>query len=728
MTTPPSYLAKATLIIDSRKVQLFQQQSILGDIPVDTASVASQVEVLKSENIAQSVLKELRLTQDREFVGSGGGLLGTLLDFVINPFGSSEPKSDFELTRRAMRVFQDRLTVRRIGFTYAIEIGFESLSADRAAQVANAVADAYIVDQLEAKYQATRRASAWLQNRIRELRDQASAAERAVVEFKTKNNIVTTGGSNPRLMGEQQVSELNSQLVIARAQASEAKARLDRIQTVLHADSPDATVNATVADTLKNEVITKLRTQYLELANREANWSARYGSNHLATVNLRNQMREIRNSILDELRRIAESYKSDYEIAKQREQGIQKELSQSISQAQDTNKAQVVLRELESNAQTYRSLYDNFLQRYMETVQQQSFPITDTRVISPATRPLQRNHPKTALVFAICGLVGLVLGIGIGMLRDMSDRVFRTNGQVERLLQTTCLAVIPILKGRAPAEKRTHPAIHAAITGFKKLARRLLPGSKASNEAEQKAIPRAKNLLWTVVNEPFSRFSEAIRAVKLAVDLNCVVKANKVIGITSSLPEEGKSTVAVAVAQMLALGGRPTILVDCDIRNPSTTRRLVPHARAGLLEVIAGENTLDSVIWKDTPSKMLFLPTVVKSRLANSSDILASEAMKKLFAELRQTYDYVVVDLSPLAPIVDVRATTSLVDSYVMVIEWGKTKVDVVQHALSEAPGVTENLLGAVLNKADMAQHGRYEGYRQSYYYNKSYGRYGYHE
>ncbi len=594
--------------------------------------------------------------------------------------------------------------------------------------MANAVADAYIVDQLEAKYQATRRASAWLQNRIRELRDQASAAERAVVEFKTKNNIVTTGGSNPRLMGEQQVSELNSQLVIARAQASEAKARLDRIQTVLHADSPDATVNATVADTLKNEVITKLRTQYLELANREANWSARYGSNHLATVNLRNQMREIRNSILDELRRIAESYKSDYEIAKQREQGIQKELSQSISQAQDTNKAQVVLRELESNAQTYRSLYDNFLQRYMETVQQQSFPITDTRVISPATRPLQRNHPKTALVFAICGLVGLVLGIGIGMLRDMSDRVFRTNGQVERLLQTTCLAVIPILKGRAPAEKRTHPAIHAAITGFKKLARRLLPGSKASNEAEQKAIPRAKNLLWTVVNEPFSRFSEAIRAVKLAVDLNCVVKANKVIGITSSLPEEGKSTVAVAVAQMLALGGRPTILVDCDIRNPSTTRRLVPHARAGLLEVIAGENTLDSVIWKDTPSKMLFLPTVVKSRLANSSDILASEAMKKLFAELRQTYDYVVVDLSPLAPIVDVRATTSLVDSYVMVIEWGKTKVDVVQHALSEAPGVTENLLGAVLNKADMAQHGRYEGYRQSYYYNKSYGRYGYHE
>ena len=238
------------------------------------------------------------------------------------------------------------MTIKRLGLTYVIQISFRSYDAEHAAQIANAVADAYIVDQLEAKYQATRRASVWLQDRIKELRDQVSTAERAVVEFKTKNNIVSTGGTDKRLVGEQQVAELNSQLVIARAHTAEARARLDRINSVLKADSPNASVDATVADTLKSEVVTKLRSQYLELAAREADWSAKYGHDHLAAVNLRNQMREIRNSIFEELKRLGETYKSDYEIAKQREEGVQKELAQAVSQSQTTDAAQVALREL----------------------------------------------------------------------------------------------------------------------------------------------------------------------------------------------------------------------------------------------------------------------------------------------------------------------------------------------------------------------------------------------
>ena len=156
--------------------------------------------------------------------------------------------------------------------------------------------------------------------------------------------------------------------------------------------SPDVT--ATVADTLKSEVISKLRSQYLELARREADWTPRYGANHLAVVNVRNQMRELQNSIRNELERIAETYQSDFEIAKQHEDSVQKQLDQAVSQSHVTNEAQVALRELESNAQTYRALYDNFLQRYMESVQQQSFPITEARVITAATPPLSKSKPK----------------------------------------------------------------------------------------------------------------------------------------------------------------------------------------------------------------------------------------------------------------------------------------------------------------------------------------------
>ncbi|MGY4296424.1 uncharacterized protein involved in exopolysaccharide biosynthesis [Bradyrhizobium sp. i1.4.4] len=413
VTAPPRFTAQTTLIIDTRKVQLFQQQSILGDIPIDSASVESQIEILKSEKVALSVIKTLHLIEDPEFSGSRSGLFSSAFGLVSAVLGSRDTASNFELTRSAIRTFQSQLTIKRIGLSYVIEISFKSLSRDRAAEIANAVAEAYIVDQLEAKDQATRRASAWLQDRIGELRNQATLAERAVVDFKAKNNIVNTGGSGGRLVTEQQVSELNSQVVVARAQTSEAKARLDRIEAVLRADSPNSTVNSTVADALKSEVVTKLRSQYLDIANREADWARRYGTGHEAAVNLRSQMAEIQNSILNELQRLAETYKSDFEIAKQREVGVQRELENAVSQSKATNQAQVSLKELESASQTYRTLYDNFLQRYMESIQQQSFPISEARVISQAAPPTQKSDPKPALALGLSGIGGLILGLGL---------------------------------------------------------------------------------------------------------------------------------------------------------------------------------------------------------------------------------------------------------------------------------------------------------------------------
>jgi succinoglycan biosynthesis transport protein ExoP len=178
---------------------------------------------------------------------------------------------------------------------------------------------------------------------------------------------------------------------------------------------------------------------------------------------------------------------------------------------------------------------------------------------------------------------------------------------------------------------------------------------------------------------------------------------------------------------MSQTGGR-TILVDCDIRNPSLTRALAPRAKTGLLDVIAEKVSLKEAIWEDPATKMAFLPMVSKFRVAHSSEILASAPLKKLFEKLRESHDYVVIDLSPLAPVVDVRAATHLVDSFVFVIEWGRTKTDIVEHALGQAQGVYENLLGVVLNKVDMNIFGRYANHHESYYYNKNYGRYGYTE
>jgi succinoglycan biosynthesis transport protein ExoP len=769
-TTPPRYTATADLLIDTSQAQMFQQQSTFTAMPVDTGTVESQVGILKSDSIGLAVIKKLSLAGDPEFTGGGGGLIGAVMSGVMGLFASDGPSSEVASAHRALGAFESKLDVERLGLTYIITISFQSLNPDRAAQIANTVADAYIDDQLESKYQAARRAGTWLQERLRELREQASTAERAVVNFKNKNNMIDAGG---RTINEQQLAELNSELVLAQSQTAEARAKMDRVQAILTSNSLDATVDATVADTLKDNVINDLRTQYLLLSRRETDWAAKYGANHLAVVNLRNQMTEIQTSIRAELQRIAETYKSDFEVAKQREDSVEKQLNGAVSQSQVTNEAQVSLRELETSAQSYQALYDNFLQRYMQSVQQQSFPITEARVISAASRPLSPSHPKSMRVLALATLVGLALGAVAGAWREIADRVFRTRRQVEEQLQTDCIALIPAVTEAVQKETAGPPKLNdggthdrarddrfagygllrkltelghgARAIGSSPLNRSgdLKPDSGTADKARPTPVVKHVKLpapghqriapipgvYAAVLEAPFSAFTEAIRSIKVALDLSPTATGGRIIGFTSSIPNEGKSSIAAAVARLSAQTGARTILIDCDLKNPSLTRSLSPKAGGGLLEVVRGQSSLDKAVWLDEATNLKFLPAAMKARLANSSEILASAQTRKFLDGLRQSYDYIFLDFAPLMPIVDVRAATHLVDGYIYVIEWGKTRTDHVEQALRSARGVYEHLLGVVLNKVDLRSLGRYDGRGDGYYHHGNYyHRYGYTE
>lgn len=747
-TTPPKYTAHAMLLIDSSKLRVLQQQQApIGDIPIDMAQVETQVEILKSENIGLAVVKDLKLVDDPEFVGSGGGLLGKL-------FGAFKPavESEDQLARKALRGFLDNRDIARVGRTYVLDIGFTSLNGARAATIANAVAEAYIVDQLESKYQATKRASKWLQDRIKELRQQASDADRAVLDYKEKNKIVAVGGvsasGGPRLLGEQQLEDLNTQLGTARAAAEEAKARFDRINDVMQKDVPDATVT----DSLKSEVINRLRNQYLDISAKEAIWAARYGADHLAAVNLRTQMAELRRSIHDELGRIQESYKSDYEISKTRVEGLERELQKLVASSQVTNRDRLGLTDLESTAKVYHSIYDNFLQRYMEAIQQESFPITEARVISAAAAPEQKSSPKTSYVLELAGFIGLVISFGASLLRESIDQVFRTTRQIESVLHTACLAVLPnleadprprekILKWFDQARGKSSISDASSSSSVVELAvaaarsdKRLVPqptrnsstasGAAGARMAEgRKLILRNhRKLMRQVIDEPLSAFAEAFRSIKVAADIAGSRRESKVIGVTSTLPKEGKSTISSNLAQLIAHAGKQIILLDGDLRNPSLTRSLTPNAKKGLLEVLNNQVELNQAVFFDEDTGLSFLPAVIESRVFHTNEILASEGFKELLEKLRKVYDYIIVDFPPMAPVVDVRATTEIIDSYIYVIEWGKTSISLIQHQLQTAPELHDRLLGVVLNKANVGVLARYESYYGRYYHKNYYG------
>jgi polysaccharide biosynthesis transport protein len=749
VTTPASYTSHAMLLIDTSNVRILQQQVPLGDVPIDTAQVETQVEILKSENIGLSVIKDLKLTEDPEFVASGGGLVGRILGL----FASPKAQSETGLTRQALGTFLAKRSIVRVGRTYVLDIGYTSLNPARSATVANAIADAYIVDQLESKYQATRRASGWLQDRIKELRKQASDADRAVLDYKEKNHIVAVGGgaagnSGPRLLGEQQLEELNTQLGSARSAAEEAKARLERITEVLKKDVPEATVT----DSLHSDVINRLRNNYLDMAAKEAIWSARYGPNHLAAVNLRTQMAELRRSILDELGRIAQGYKSDYEIAKTRVEGLERNLQNLVANSQVINRDRLGLTDLESTAKVYHTIYDNFLQRYMEAIQQQSFPITEARVISAAAPVERKSSPLASTVLGIAVAIGLILSFVTALLRDAIDRVFRTSRQVEANLQTRCLAVLPLLVvsksskakqslaalagghrglagGSTPVPLDVSPELQiqdislAKVSQLTQSERRRNSSKKSGIDLlDQVALKRpivpSRPFMRQVIDEPLSAFAEAFRSIKVAADIS----GSRVIGITSTVPGEGKSTVASNLAELMAHAGKRVLVLDGDLRNPSLTRGLAPHSKVGLLEVLSGEVSLDDALYVDEETDLRFLPAVLGSRLVHTNEILASENFKDFVDSQRKDYDFVIVDLPPIAPVVDVRATTQIVDCYLYVIEWGRTQMNLVTHQLSGFPELQDRLLGCVLNKADVRVLQRYETYYGKNYYNNYYG------
>lgn len=698
---PAPYTAIATLTIDTRKFQLFQQQPNLGEQSINSSSaIESQLEVLRSENILLQVIHELHLADDPEFGGASS------IPIISDLLPSGHPEFEFRRTRNALSVLEKSLKAKRLGAAYVIEISFSANNAERAAQIANAIAEAYIADQLETKYHATRQGSTYLEGRIKELREQVESTQKAVNDYKAQNSIVDAG--NGRLVTDQQVSDLNSQLAAARAKTSEARARLDRVNAVLSDNSDASIVGAAASDIFTSELITRMRTQYLEAATRHSEWSEKYGRNHLAAVNLRNTMRAARDVIRSELERHQRSYKKDYEISVAAEKDIEKQLEQALAQSQVSTEAQVTLRRLETSAQTYKALYDNFLRRYTEAVEQQSFAYSEARLITKASPPSQRTYRKTLLIVAMAPFLGLFMGAGLAALREFLDQGLRTSSQVERALHTKCIALVP-------AQKPVPTTISSVSQGAR------------AGAARQRLITQDACIgTSTVVDQPFSQFAEAIRTVKLALDLDGMVSSSsKIVAVTSSIPGEGKSTVAAALAQGTAQMGARVLLIDCDLRNPSLTRAIAPDASADLLDVLSERVSLEEAVWKDPATGLAFLPTDLKTRIAHSSDILASGAIKKLTEKLRASYDYVVVDLPPLGQL-DVLATTHFVDRYFFVIEWGRTCSAIAEHALRRAPHVRERLVGAVLNKVDLKALSLYDGNRARYYNDKSYARYGY--
>lgn len=711
MFAAPNYTAGTRILLDENLTKFAQEEAATPASNMKSdANLLTEVEILKSTRLALVVVDREKLDDNEAFMNppqSPVGWFKSRVKAVAGLFDFWGPEVSETAIKngrraRAAALLQQGLNVERVGRSFVIDVSYTSHVPQLAGSITRAYANAYLSDQLDANFDATQRATVWLQGRLTELRDSSQAAALEVERFRAANGLTAARGE---LISEQQLSDLNSQLILAQADTASASARYTQYKSIVDSGAANAVKNATISskEVGSNSVIDALKTRYLSITKREQEISNRFGEDHAQAVSLRREQEDVARQIFQELKQLTESYRNEYEVARSREASLRESIKKVAGQTQESSQALVQLRDLEQKASALKTLYETYLARYEEASQQRSFPIAKARVISEAGVPVSPSSPKKSMALALSMVLGLIAGAGIGALQEFRERFFRLGDEVRDQLGVKFLGYLPVIGGSA-LEK----------------ARKQKRDATAAGDAE----PAFKSIMRVAIDAPGSSFAETLRNARIASDVVLQGKDSKVIGIVSVLPHEGKSTVAANFAGLLAANGSKTLLIDGDLRNPGLSRMLSTAPEQGLVEAIMGEVPWPSAVKVDRKTRLAILPALVRGRISHTSELLSSQGMRKIIENAREKFDYVVVDLPPLAPVVDAKAFAHMADGFIFVTEWGATPRALVRSVLQAEPQIAAKVLGLILNKTDIKQLGRYGSFGGSEQYIEKYAGY----
>jgi succinoglycan biosynthesis transport protein ExoP len=678
---PPVYKANSRIAFERTLSRYLQSNKITNEPLIEDADTLGQIYVISSESIVLPVVKALSLTSDPEFVGeqgteSLGSRMRGFFRSAAHAVGLQEdtPRkvpSEEALEKIAVDGVLRNLSVTREDVASVINIAFVSKDPVKASKIANGVVETYLDAGVAGKVKSTKMAAKVVQERVDELKRLASDAERAVLDYKIANNL--SGSSRSTAAGEQ-LATLQSHLTTARVAMAEAKARMERVAT--------AGESSFVVD---DGLITRLRSQLSDLSVRANDFENRVGKDHIATVKVRNQMKELREAIASEQQRISGSFSKDYELARARYDEISATMTSLMGEEGANGDAQAKIRELESAADTLRSQYNRAVQQLseMSKVEAQPSVAPDAIVLMRAAPPTQTEASKKRLLILAGGsIMGLLLGGCFVLLRDFPFGVFRTAQQVTDVTGLFCAVL---------------PAIESA--------------------EEQAAVKTGE---YAVI-APYSRFVETLRSIWALINVAQQKSAAKVICVLSSVPGEGKTTVATNLAAHFARHSTTRVLlVDADLHRPSLTERVAPDAKVGLKEALAEPTALSKYVLRQERLNLDVLPCPVSDRVPNAAELLGTAEMGQLIDTAREAYDLVIIEVPPMAAVVDYKMIARHCDRFVFVVEWGKTSQRMVIECLHDASAFLDRIVCIVLNKVDpssLRSIERYKGDRFQDYY-----------
>lgn len=666
---PPLYSATAVVMLDQRRNNIEDVSAVLSGLPTDPASVQNQVEILTSRKLVGRVVDKLHLREDPEF---NPDLQSGFFPATFNPakwFSGSKTNADIQRNEVIDKVLK-QLTVDPVGVSTAIDVTFDAEERGKAPRIANAIADAYVEDQLNAKFEATQKATQWLADRIQELSQKSQAADAAVQQYKAENNLSETakGGS----LVEQQMADISKQLVDANSDLAQKQAAYGRVAALARAGHA-----ADISQVVASPLIAQLRSQETELIRQEAELSSKYGPNHPKMLDLESQKANVQSKIAEEVHRIVETVASDVAIAQAHVNSLQGDLRQLERRSVVENKSKVRLAALESNAASTRSMYQAMTGKLNETQGQTGIQSPDARVISPAEPPVRASFPRPALTMVIAAPAGLVLGLLFAFMSEWLNAGFRTRAEVEAALALPVLATVPEVK----------------IGGD--------------------TVSQARAIAERIIDRPMSTFAESIRGLQLALTLSNTDKKPKIVVITSSMPGEGKTVLTVSLGRRAAVSGLKTLIIDSDFRKPMLLDIIGGKAEFGIVDVLAGSRKFDQCIVKDVRSDAQILPCLRAP--PNALDLLSSRAMHLLIESVHKMYDLVLIDSPPILPVNDAKTVSKLADAVLFVVLWNKTPRDAVINAVKGLANVQAPIAGVALSRADQRQFQYYSYGIQNY-------------
>jgi polysaccharide biosynthesis transport protein len=660
---PKTYEATCSLVIESTAPQVLEGVKDVIEMAASSREFyTTQYRIIRSREIAQRVIDRLGLDSDTTY------------------FGAIDKTT--EAGRNLMvELLLGRVKVAGVRDSRIAQIQVRDVDPERATRIANAFADTYIERNIDFKLEGARSAGTWLGEQTVGLRKQLESSELELYKFKKERNLLDVGLDDKLGMTRQNLQSLNARLTETKAKRIE----IESIRKLILAAKNDISERESLPEIRDNPVVQKLRENYLDLLKIKADLESRYGEKHPKIDTIQHQLAAVQHDYGKELDNVLRAFDKRYEALVDTENSLSKWMSREKQQALDLSKLETEYRPLARDAENNAKIYSQINQRQKEIDLTGMLRANNVRILDRATTPRSPVSPILGFNLGVGMSVGLIFGLLLGFAIESLDNTVKTPEAAEELIGAPLLGVLPQLTN----------------------AKHHLPADAPERDL-------------TVFKDPTSLAAEACRSIRTNMMFISAQKEFSVFSVTSPGPQDGKTTVAINIAIVMAQAGARVLLIDTDMRRPRIHRSFGLKSAEGISNVMAGDQPLESAICHSEIPGLDVLPCGPNP--PNPAELLHTERFRQILEQCRSSYDRVILDSPPIGPVTDPAIVGSIADGVVLVLRAGHTTREGAQFARRQLVDAGARILGLVINQTD--RKGSRYGYGYGYGYYAPYRRY----